>query len=73
MKTTTVTTNAKKGLSKLKKKKEVHSQTKEQSFTKTSSTLKSDISLTLVIKKWMNRTKKKVSSQSRNSMTFIEL
>lgn len=51
MKTTKVTTNAQKGLSKLKKKKK-RSTTKQNNnpLIKTSTTLKSDISLTLVIK-----------------------
>lgn len=51
MKTTTVTTNAQKGLSKLKKKKK-RSTAKQNNnpLIKTSTTLKSDISLTLVIK-----------------------
>lgn len=53
MKTTTVTTNAQKGLSKLKKKKKKKRSTAKQNnnpLIKTSTTLKSDISLALVIK-----------------------
>lgn len=52
MKTTTVTTNAQKGLSKFKKKKKKRSTAKQNNnpLIKTSTTLKSDISLTLVIK-----------------------